>query len=101
MDTQLVLWTRYELSQVFGLSTPRRTKIRPSPGRQTSASVDQRPSTTTKNQQVNAHMKPRNAGRGGRLTDLRRLIQTRRNGPVASTGPFAVRRWFYCEGCCG
>lgn len=74
MDAQMVLWTRYELSQTFGPSTPRRTKIRPSPGRQTSASVDQRPPTTTKNQQVRRGARSQNAGPGRWSTDLRRLI---------------------------
>jgi hypothetical protein len=74
MDAQMVLWTRYELSQLFGPSSPRRTRIRPSPGRQTSASVDQRPPTTTKNQQVRGCLRPRNAGPPKKLTDLRRLI---------------------------
>ncbi|SMD27237.1 hypothetical protein [Kibdelosporangium aridum] len=70
MGTQLVLWTRYELSKVFGPSNPRRTKIRPSPGRQTSASVDQRPSTTTKNQQVKRGARQRAAGRSRWSTGL-------------------------------
>jgi hypothetical protein len=74
MDAQMVLWTRYELSQVFGPSRPRRTKIRPYPGRQTSASVDQCPSTMTRNQQVRGCTRPRNAGPPQKLTDLRRLI---------------------------
>lgn len=38
---QLTLWTRYELSQVYGPSAPRQTKIRPCPGRQTWTNVDQ------------------------------------------------------------
>lgn len=84
MDAQLVLWTRYELTQVFGPSTPQRTKIRPSPGRQTSARVDQHPSMTTKNQQVRGCMRPRNAGQRRPLTDLRRLIGSCVTRPRAS-----------------
>ena len=35
---QLAMWTRYELTGTYGPPRTKRTKIRPSPGRQTSGS---------------------------------------------------------------
>jgi hypothetical protein len=50
------------------------TKIRPSPGRQTSISVDQQQPTTTRNQQLSRGVLVRTPAQAQPVADLRHLI---------------------------